>query len=69
MAKLTVQFSNKLRKMIKERATRKGISQVELLRRAIALYLYIDDETSDGSKRVSIISTKGDKVIKDIVFM
>lgn len=67
MAKLTVQFANKISKMIKEKAKEKGITQTELLRRAIALFMYLDKETSDGNQHVSI--TKGDEIIKDIVLL
>lgn len=67
MAKLTVQFANNTSKMIKDRAASKGIPQTELLRRAIALYIYIDNETSDSNRNVSI--TEGDDIIRDIVLL
>ena len=69
MAKLTVRFDDKTSKMLKRFAKEKGLSQVEIIRRALALYFHLCNETRDGTKRVSITSAKTDKIIKDIVHL
>jgi predicted transcriptional regulator len=65
MPKLTVEFNDKMNEILDELAKDKGTSKVEVLRRAVALYRYLDSEQKDGDKKVSI--TKDDKVVKDIV--
>lgn len=67
MAKLTVQFGDKTSKDLKEFALEKGTTQTEILRRAIALYRYLDRETQKGDKRVSVTSSDEDKILKDVV--
>jgi len=67
MSKLTVRFGRKVSKMLKGFALEKGVTQTEILRRAIALYRYLDRETKDGDKRVSVTSAETGKVLKDLV--
>jgi predicted transcriptional regulator len=66
MPKLTVEFNDKMNDILEKLANESGTSKVEVLRKAVALYRYLDSETKDeGDKKVSI--TKGDKVLKDVV--
>jgi hypothetical protein len=66
MAKLTVEFNDKMSEILEKLANEKGTSKVDVLRKAVALYRYLDSETKDEKDRkVSI--TKGDKVLKDVV--
>jgi predicted transcriptional regulator len=65
MAKLTVEFNDKMSQILDKLAQEKGTSKVEVLRRAVALYKYLDSEANQQDKKVSI--TKGDRVVKDIV--
>lgn len=67
MPKLTVQFDNKVSKLLKELAERKGTTKVEIIRRALATYKYLDDETLEDSKRISVTSATTDKIIKDVI--
>ena len=67
MPKLTVEFNNKVNQLLEELAERKGTTKAEIIRRALAMYKYLDDETLDNDKRVSITSAKEDKILKDIV--
>lgn len=67
MPKLTVQFGDETSKDLKKFALEKGTTQTEILRRAIALYRYLDKETKEGDKRVSVTSSDEDKILKDIV--
>jgi hypothetical protein len=66
MAKLTVEFNDKMNDILEKLAEEKGTSKVDVLRRAVALYRYLDSEQNeDENQKVSI--TKNNKVIKDIV--
>ena len=66
MPKLTVQFGDQMSRMLKELAAEKGTTQTEIIRRALATYKYLSDETKDDDKRVSVTS-KTDKTIRDII--
>jgi hypothetical protein len=66
MPKLTVEFNDKMNEILDQLANEKGTTKVDVLRRAVALYRYLDSEQNpEENKRVSI--TQGDKVVKDIV--
>ena len=67
--KLTIQFGDEASKDLKAFALEKGTTQTEILRRAIALYRYLDKETREGDKRVSVTSADADKILKDIVLL
>lgn len=67
MPKLTIQFNSQVDKMLKELAERKGTTKVDILRRALSAYKYLDDETLDDSKRVSVTSAKDNKILKDVI--
>ncbi len=64
--KFTVEFGDGMATKLEELATRKGVSKVDVLRRALVLYDYAEKETSgDAEKNLSI--TKGDKKLQDII--
>ena len=66
MPKLTVEFNDKMSEILDQLANEKGTTKVDVLRRAVALYRYLDSEQNpEENKKVSI--TQGDKVVKDIV--
>ena len=53
MPKLTVEFNDKMNDILEQLAEEKGTTKVDVLRRAVALYKYLDGEQQkDG--RVSI---------------
>jgi predicted transcriptional regulator len=66
MAKLTVEFNDKMNDTLEQLANEKGTTKVDVLRRAVALYKYLDSEQKeDESKKVSI--TQNDTILKDVV--
>ena len=69
MPKLTIQFGEEMNRLLKELSVKKGTTKSEIIRRSLAMYKYVDDETSDGTKRLSITSAKDDKVLKEIVML
>jgi len=66
MPKLTIRFGDKTDKLLKELAEEKGTTKTEIIRRALATYKYLDEETKDGNKRVSITTTNNE-TIKDVI--
>jgi hypothetical protein len=66
MPKLTIQFGDQMSKMIKDLAAENGTKQTEIIRRALATYKYLSDETKDGDSRVSVTS-KSDKTVREII--
>ena len=66
MAKFTVEFADGIAAKLETLAAKKGVSKVDVLRRALTLYDYADNQTSsDPEKKLSI--TSGDKKLQDIV--
>ena len=65
MPKLTIEFSDKMNEILEELANEKETTKVDVLRRAVALYKYLDSEQKDESNKVSI--TRDGKAVKDIV--
>ncbi|PYT91886.1 MAG: hypothetical protein DMG36_16830 [Acidobacteria bacterium] len=66
MPKLTVEFNDKMNDILEQLANDKGTTKVDVLRRAVALYKYLDSEQKEGeNQKVSI--TQNNKVVKDIV--
>jgi hypothetical protein len=63
--KLTVEFSDKMNEILEQLANEKETTKVDVLRRAVALYKYLDSEQKDENKKVSI--TQDGKAVKDIV--
>ena len=66
MPKLTVEFNDKMNQILEQLAEEKGTTKVDVLRRAVALYRYLDAEKKkDEDNQLSI--TKDGKPVKDIV--
>lgn len=66
MAKLTIEFNDRMTDALNRVAARDGISKVEALRRALALYDYAKTETTaEQTRRLSI--TQDGKVLRDII--
>ena len=66
MARLTVQFPEQTSQILAELSERDQMSKTEVLRRALALYKYLDKETREGDKKITI-SDKNDQILKEIV--
>ncbi len=66
MPKLTVEFSEGTNEILMELAARRSTTKAEIIRWALALYKYTQDELSKGDKR-NLSITEGDKVLKDII--
>lgn len=63
MGKLSVQFDNVLSKEIEEMAKKKGTTETEILRRAIATYRALGKEI-EGDGRITVI--RDNKIVKEL---
>ena len=66
MPKLTVEFNDRMNQMLEELAAKEGTKKVDIIRRALSLYKYVDEEVGDGGKRRLAI-TEDEKVLKEII--
>ena len=66
MARLTVQFPEQTSEVLAELSERDEVSKTEVLRRALALYKYLEKETRDGKHKIAIADENG-KIVKEIV--
>lgn len=65
MPRFTVDFGENFDKLLTDLAAEKQTTKAEIIRRAVASYAVLNQNTSDG-KKVSITDER-DRVIKDIV--
>lgn len=66
MARLTVQFPEATTEILAEMSEKEQVSKTEILRRALAVYRYLENETRDGNRKVAI-ADENDKVVKEIL--
>ena len=66
MTRLTVDLSDRAEEIVSRLASDQGTTKVEVLRRALALYDYVQEQTSEGSK-LALVGDGGD-VKERIVF-
>jgi predicted transcriptional regulator len=66
MAKLTVELNDRMNEMLEQLAAKEGTTKVDILRRALALYRYVEQEVGDNDRR-RVAITEDDKVLKEIV--
>lgn len=70
MSKMTVDFNEQVTEMIDDLAHREGRSKAEVLRRAIAVYKFLDDEVREGKEegRRVAVTDKDRQVLKEVVW-
>ena len=66
MPKLTVEFNDRMNSMLEEMAAKDDTSKVDVIRRALALLKYVEEEVGDNDRRRLAIA-EDDKVVKEIV--
>lgn len=68
MPKITIEFNNQADELLKDLPNRNNLAQIEVIRDALALYRYLDDETrQDSNRKVAILDAK-DQILKEIAF-
>ncbi len=68
MPRMTVNLPDPVNSLLEELADRQGTTKTEILRRALALYDYVEDETADDKLRLALID-KQDHPKKEIVLL
>ena len=66
MPKLTIEFNDRLNEMLEQLAAKEDTTKVDIIRRALALFKYVEEEVGVGDKRKLAIA-EDDKVVKEIV--
>lgn len=66
MPKLTVEFSERMNEMLEGLAAKEETTKVDIIRRALALYKYVEEEVGESDKR-RVAITEDDRVLKEIV--
>jgi len=65
MPKYTIDLGADYDKQLGEVAKRRGMTKADILRRALATYVIVDQETRDGN-RLAIADKEG-KVVKELI--
>lgn len=66
MPKLTVEFNDAMNEVLTNLAEKKGLTKVDVLRRAVALYNYAEREAAQD-KDVRLAITKDGATLKEII--
>jgi hypothetical protein len=68
MPRYTMDFGDKFDDLVAKLAQDKGITKAELIRRAVATYNYLTNETQDNKKGLKVsLSDQENKVLKDVI--
>ena len=65
MPKLTLELNDRINSMLQELADKEGTSKVDVIRSALALFKYVDQEVGKGPNRSLAIVEDGD-ILKEI---
>jgi len=66
MPRLTIEFPEQVDKLLKELAEKGDTSKVDVLRRALALYNYVNKEVKEKDLKLAVANDE-DKILKEIV--
>jgi hypothetical protein len=67
MAKLTVDFSDRVNELLQKAADRNGLTKVDVLRRAITLFEFVDREVMPGKTALAITDAKTGAIRERVV--
>ena len=66
MPRMTIEFPDQVDEILKELAKKGHTSKVDVIRRALALYNYVNKEVKEKDLKLSVTSDQ-DKILKEIV--
>lgn len=66
MPRITIEFPEQIDKILKELAEKGETSKVDVLRRALALYNYVNKEVKEKDLKLAV-ADKEDKILKEII--
>ena len=67
MPRMTIEFPRQTNEMLKDLAEKGQTTKVDVIRRALALYNYVQREVKERDRRL-LITGSDDEAIKEIVF-
>ena len=65
MAKLLLEFPDEVDKLLDHLADREGVDKAEIMRRALALYNFVQNTPTDKRRRLAV-SDENNKLLKEI---
>ena len=65
MPRITIEFPEQVDKILKELAEKGDTSKVDVIRRALALYNYVNKEVKEKDLKLTVADD--DKILKEIV--
>ena len=66
MPRITIEFSEQVDKLLKDLAAQGDTSKVDVIRRALALYNYVNKEVKEKNLKLAV-ADEDDKLLKEIV--
>ncbi len=66
MPQYSVNFSSDFDKVLADTSKQQGTTKADIIRKAVASYVYLSKETTNADRKVSITDNQG-LVIKDII--
>ena len=70
MARMTVEFNEEVAKVLEEMAKKEKRSKTEILRRALGLYNYLENEmTGREQERFVAVTTKDDDIVAKLKWL
>jgi Arc/MetJ-type ribon-helix-helix transcriptional regulator len=66
MPRITIEFPEQIDKILKELAEKGETSKVDVLRRALALYNYVNKEVKEKDLKLAVADNE-DKILKEII--
>lgn len=66
MPQYSVNFTDNFDKVLADASKAQGTTKADIIRKAVASYVYLNKETTGTDRKVSITDDKG-KVIKDVM--
>ena len=66
MPRITIEFPEQVDKILRELAEKGDTSKVDVIRRALALYNYVNKEVKEKNLKLTVADEE-DKILKEIV--
>lgn len=66
MPRITIEFPEQIDKILKDLAEKGETSKVDVLRRALALYNYVNKEVKEKDLKLAVADNE-DKILKEII--
>jgi Arc/MetJ-type ribon-helix-helix transcriptional regulator len=66
MPRITIEFPEQIDKILKELAEKGETSKVDVLRRALTLYNYVNKEVKEKDLKLAVADNE-DKILKEII--